>query len=74
MSAMQPYSGGPYADQKQLRWEIRRLKNDLSAKPMGPRTRKRVERELVDTQAKLKTLNAKIREMKKSRLQEMCKM
>ena len=67
MPAMQPYSGGPYADQKQLRWEINRLKSDLGAKPMGPRTRKRVERELADTQAVLKTLNAEIREMKKSR-------
>ena len=67
MPAMQPYSGGPYSDQKQLRWEIKMLKSDLGAKPMGPRTRKRVERELADFQARLKKLNAEIREMKKSR-------
>ncbi len=67
MPAMQPYSGGPYSEQKQLRWEINMLKNNLGAKPMGPRTRKRVEKELTETQAKLKKLNAKIREMKKLR-------
>lgn len=70
MPAMQPYSGGPYSDQKQLRWEIKRLKSDIEAKPMGPRTRKWTESELADLQEKLKKLNAEIREMKKSRAKQ----
>ena len=61
MPAMQPGSGGPYSDQKSLRFKVRELKNDLANKPMGPRTRKSVEKELAKIQAKLKEVNAKIR-------------
>lgn len=66
MTAMQPGSGGPYSDQKYLKDQITWYKNDLGAKPMGPRTRKRVEAELKELQAKLKKLNAEIRAMKKT--------
>lgn len=65
MTAMQPGSGGPYSDQKYLRFQIKMLKNDLSAKPMGPMVRRWTEAELEGLQAKLKKLNAEIREMKK---------
>jgi hypothetical protein len=71
MPAMQPHSGGPYSDQKYLRWEINQVKQDLAAKPMGPRTRKGVEKWLVELQGRLKKLNAEIREMKKSRAKSM---
>jgi len=63
MPAMQPGSGGPYSDQKYLRFQVRELKNILANKPMGPRTRKGVEDELEDVQVRLKNVNAKIREM-----------
>ncbi len=67
MPAMQPGSGGPYADQKNLRFQIREVKNDLAMKPMKPRERKSTERWLATLQARLRAVNAEIRERKKSR-------
>ncbi len=67
MPAMQPGSGGPYSEQKQLRYEINWRESDLEAKPMSPRKRKEVEEELAELKARLKDLNAVIRQSKSTK-------
>ncbi len=57
---------GPYSKLKDLRFRARSLKQELAARPMGPRTRKRLERELRDLQLQLKEVNAEIRGAKES--------
>jgi|CXWL01.1.fsa_nt_gi hypothetical protein len=70
MSTIRPGSWGPYSEQRYLRLQITWLKNDLEEKPMGIRTRKQVEAELRDLQAKLKKLNAQIKVMKMAKIQD----
>jgi hypothetical protein len=56
---------GPYAKQRDLRFQIQCLKRDLENKPMGPRIRKQKEKFLLHLQSELRELNRKIREEKK---------
>lgn len=55
---------GPYSKLKDLRFQARRLKGELANKPMGPRTRKRKERELTALRSELRKINQEIRTRK----------
>ena len=58
---------GPYSQLQDIRFQIKQLKRELDARPVGPRTRKRLESTLALLQIRLKAINAEIRATKQSR-------
>jgi hypothetical protein len=56
---------GPYSLLRDLRFQVKQLKEVLANEPMGRRKRRGLEQDLNQLKARLKAVNAEIREAKK---------